>query len=403
MLGSIYKGMIGMMSYSKGLSNISNNVTNMNTPGYKRTELHFRELVGGKQLQSGSGQTGYNSGSALGVDASMSSTVYSQGDIKETENDTDMGIDGAGFFILRNGNKSYYTRVGQFEFDDSGYLVDKTFGYRVAGLHNGRLVDINLKNFRSVDPVATSTISVVGNLSVGSTTHTISDVETYDAEGTKHTLSLEFTNNGAVTSRSWTIQVTDSDDNVLATGLEVRFNANGSPAEGYNTVSFTITADDGTESQIQLNLGDPGSFNQVTNFSSGSTSTAEIEQVDGYAPGVMTGFSINDEGAIEVEYSNDQTIEAVSIALARFESPDHLINEGSGLLSAQSYQDAIVGTSQTLGLGSIAGQSIELSNVDLTGQFTDMIVLQRGYQASSQVLTSANEMLQQLIEATKSR
>ncbi len=399
MLGSIYNGMIGMMAYSNGLSNISNNVANMNTPGYKRTELQFRELISGQQLTAGS----YTSGTTVGVDSSLLSTIYAQGDISDSENDTDMGIDGTGFFILRDGNKTFYTRVGQFEFDPEGFLVDKTFGYRVAGFKNGRLVDISIKDIRSVDPEQTQNISLFGDLSLGSSTHTINDVEIYDAEGAKHTLSLEFTNNGAVTARSWTLEITDDEDNVLATGLEVRFNDNGSPAEGFNSASFDLTSEDGTTSPIRISMGEPGSFNQVTNESSGTTSSTEVEKIDGYGPGVMTGFSINESGAIEVEYSNEETLEAVSIALARFESQSQLINEGSGLLSAQSFQTAIVGTSLTLGLGKIEGKSVELSNVDLTSQFTDMIVLQRGYQASSQVLTSANEMLQQLMDATKSR
>ncbi|WP_428243665.1 flagellar basal-body rod protein FlgF [Gynuella sp.] len=403
MLGSIYKGMVGMMAYSKGLSNISNNVANMNTPGYKRSELHFRELVDGRQLSGNSSQKGYHSGSTLGVDASLSSTVYSQGDIRKTENNTDMGIDGTGFFILRNGNHRYYTRVGQFEFDDQGYLVDKSFGYRVAGFEKGHLIDISLQKYRAIDPAATSFINLAGNLSVGSTTHTVNDVAVYDAEGVKHTLKIEFTNNGAVTARSWTVRITDDDDNVIASNLEFRFNENGSPAQDFNRHSFTLASDGGKETQISLNIGDPGSFNQITNFSSGSTSTVKTGKVDGYSFGVMTGFSVNDEGAIEVQYSNGESQPTISVALARFESPDHLVDEGGGLLSAQSFQDAVIGTSRTLGLGKIASQSIELSNVDLTSQFTDMIVLQRGYQASSQVLTSANEMLQQLIEATKGR
>jgi len=401
MLGSIFKGMAGMLAYSKGLSNISGNVANMNTPGYKRTELHFRDLVYNKEL---SDQSGFQNTGAAGVDASLKSTVYSQGELRGTENDTDMAIEGNGFFVLRDGSNQFYTRVGQFEFNPDGYLVDKSFGYNVGGLNSGgRITNINIKDFRSTDPQATSFISLIGNLSVGSTTHTTSGVDVFDSEGAKHTLDIEFVNNGATTPRSWLATIKDGTGNVLANNVEIRFNANGSPAENFSQISFDLTSDDGRVSNVIVDLGEPGSFSQVTNFSGGATSTVELENTNGFGPGIMTGFTINELGEIEAEYSNDQTIVAATIALARFESPSDLIQEGGGLLSAQSFQEAIVGSSKSFGLGDIVGSSIELSNVDLTSQFTDMIVLQRGYQASSQVLTSSNEMLQQLIDATKSR
>lgn len=401
MLGSIYKGMIGMLSFSRGLNNIGGNVANLNTPGFKRADVHFREMLSphsGKQFL-GTQFTQYS-----GVESNLTSINFSQGEISTTGNNTDLAINGNGFFILRNDRETLYSRVGEFEFDNKGFMVARGTDFRVAGIGaNGRLTDINIRDFRASNPVPSGQITMLGNLSTGSTTHTVSDVEVYDEEGTLHVLSVQFTNNGATTPRSWTIEIRNDDDEILATGLEIRFNANGSPAEGFNSVAFDVESEDGRTSSVSIYMGEPGSFNQVTSFSGGASSTVEAERVDGNGPGIMIGFDVTDRGSISVNYSNGVSEKVTELALARFESPGDLLQQGGGFLKKQDFQTAIIGTAGTLGIGTISDKSIELSNVDLTDQFGQMIVLQRGYQASSQVMTTANEMLQQLMDATRGR
>ncbi len=401
MLGSIYKGMVGMQYYSKGLDNISGNVANLNTTGFKRTDMHFRDML---QPESGFEYLGSQYTSYAGVGTTFTSVNFSQGEISATGNNTDIAIEGNGFFILRNGNETYYSRVGEFQFDEDGYLVAKGNGYKVAALDkDGQLSNINIKDFRSSDPLPTTEVLLVGNLSTGSTTHTVTEVAVYDNSGKKHVLDLQFTNNSADTENSWTVEVTNEDDEVLATGLEIRFNANGSPAEGYNNIEFTVETDDGDSSNISINVGNPGSFNQVTNFSGGASSTVETDKIDGAGPGIMIGFDITEEGEISANYSNGESKGVATLALARVESPDSLTVRDGGLFQHHAGQRVTINTAGKSGLGSIQGQSLELSNVDLTEQFGNMIVLQRGYQASSQVLTTANEMLQQLMDSTKGR
>lgn len=401
MLGSIFKGMVGMQYYSKGLDNISGNVANLNTPGFKKTDMHFRDML---QPENGFQYLGSQHSSYSGIGTTFTTINFSQGEISETGNNTDFAINGNGFFILRGDEDPYYSRVGEFQFDQDGFLVSKGSGLRVAALTNSnQLSDVNIREFRASDPTPTSEILLVGNLSTGSTAHTITDVVVYDGEGKAHQLEIQFTNNSANEANSWMVEVVNSDDEVLATGLEVRFNPNGSPAEGFNSVEFSVNSDSGTATPISLSLGNPGSFNQVTNFSGGSSSTVETDQVNGSGPGVMIGFDVTEEGSISVNYSNGESLEVATLALARFESPESLqVNDG-GLYQADGDQEVIIGTGGHLGLGKVEANSIELSNVDLTEQFGNMIVLQRGYQASSQVLTTANEMLQQLMDSTRGR
>lgn len=390
MLGSIYKGMAGMLSFDKGLNNISGNVANMNTNGYKKTDLHFRDVMYNQQ-----------NGTSAGTEANILSTNNAQGELQSTGNDTDLAINGQGYFILRDGEQVYYTRAGEFDFDSEGYLVDKTNGYRVAGLSGeSSVADINVKDFRSSDAESTSRIELLGNLSVSGTLHNITDIEVIDADGARRVLSLEFTNNSANTPQSWLIEVKDESGTSIQSNMEIRFNPNGSPMLDFNNVSFSLEAESGATSDIELTIGEPDSFNQVTHFSSGTTSSVEVETVDGNAPGVMIGLEVNKSGSIVVNYSNGESAETSQIALAYFQTLDSLETGGNGLYVANGDETPVIGAVETHGLGAVEGGKIELSNVELTAEFTDMIVIQRGYQASSQILTSANEMIQQLMEAT---
>lgn len=390
MLGSIYKGMAGMLSFDKGLNNISGNVANMNTNGYKKTDLHFRDVMYNQQT-----------GTSSATEASILSTNTAQGELQSTGNDTDLAINGQGYFILRDGNETYYTRAGEFDFDSDGYLVDKGNGFRVAGLTgNTSISDINVKDFRASDAASTTRIELLGNLSVSGTLHNITDIEVIDADGSRRVLSMEFTNNSANTPQSWLLEVKDETGVTIQNNLEVRFNPNGSPMLDFNAVTFALESESGASSNIEVFLGEPESFNQVTHFSSGSTSSVEVESADGNAPGVMIGLEVNSSGSIVVNYSNGQNQEASKIALAYFQTMDSLENAGNALLKSNGEEAPIIGAVETNGLGAIEGGKVELSNVELTAEFTDMIVIQRGYQASSQILTSANEMIQQLMEAT---
>lgn len=393
MLGSIYQGMAGMQSFDKGLSNISSNVANMNTNGYKKTDLLFKDTL----YQ----QDGQNGASSSATEANVLSTNHSQGEIQSTGNDTDMAIDGQGFFILRDGSHTYYTRAGEFDFNSDGYLVNKANGYRVAGLTGGNaLSDINIRNVRASDAQPSSQIELMGNLSVSGTLHNITDIEVIDSDGARRVLSMEFSNNSANTPQSWLVEVKDETGTVIQNNLEVRFNPNGSPALDFNSVSFSLEANSGATSDIEIFLGEPDSFNQVTHFSSGSTSSVEVESTDGNAPGVMIGMEIDQSGNIVVNYSNGESATTDKIALAYFQDLDSLVVSDSGLLQSNNSETPIIGAVESEGLGKIEGGKIEQSNVELTNEFTSMIVIQRGYQASSQVLTSANEMIQQLMEAT---
>ncbi len=401
MFGSIYSGYSGLVGFSKGLDVLSNNVANMNSPGFKASELSFRDLV---YHYGFNGNNGGNSSLQIGggVDPSSTRIRFRQGELRETGNAMDAAIDGNGFFVLRKDGKTFYSRSGQFEFDASGVLVDQGSGAHVSSLVNGRLADINLTGLRTSPPQPTSAVVFSGNLSRGGTTHSVSAITVIDGAGTSHALSMTFTNNNATITGSWLVEVRDENNAVIATG-EIRYQGNGSPDTGFNTVTFNYAPTGAPPSTVTLNFGDVGSFSGSTNFSGGTTSDLKVQSQNGFGPGSLTEVTFDEDGRLVTKYSNAQTTKHDRIALAWFTDLQHLTQTGKSLYANDSDQAVTLDTPGNGMMGKLVPKKIELSNVELSEQFTDMVVIQRGYQASSQIISVANEMIQQLFDIRAKR
>ena len=397
--GTIFSGATGLLTFSKGLDVISNNVANLNTVGYKRNDLLFRDLF--YRLQVG-GQNSEQPGlSRIGNGVTDGGTVtsFTQGEIQDTGNQTDVAIDGNGFFILRQNGNTFYTRAGQFTFDDDGYLVSNALNGRVAGIDaSGNLVDINISGLRTNPAQATASVSFFNNLSTGSTTHTINDLEIIDSLGGQHTFTVTFTNNNAVTPRSWLVDVEDETATVITTGEEIRFQANGSPEVGFNEFSFTYQPTGASATDMTFSFGDPGSFAGTTSFSSGTISNLAVEDQDGIGLGSLVDIAIDREGVLILNYSNGNEAQAGQLGLAWFDALQSLQQIGNGLFLVDDDQQPILSAAAAGVMGEIVGGGVEISNVELSQEFTDLIIVQRGFQASSQVVSVANEMLQQLLD-----
>lgn len=405
MLDSIYVGLSGLTSFSTGLRNISNNVANINTTGYKGSSLEFSDLFYRYEPSAGGegGANQYALGS--GVQVGHALTVFKQGEIRQTGNDTDLAIDGNGFFILRQGGETFYSRNGQLSFDSNGVLVDQASGAHVAGLvGSGSLADIDIGDKRISPPQATSTVKLTGNLSVNDSdnTHTLSSVDVFDASGAKRTLSIVLNKNTDPTQRSWTIQVNEGATTV-ATGGEVRFNADGSPTAGFNTYTFSLSQPGGGSRQLTLDFGSPNSFTGVTSFSAGADSTAAVASQDGRTLGALTKTTFGADGTLTLQYSNGQTQKDGQIALAWFDDLQSLQRAGNGMFANVTDQRPLIGGAGTSLFGNLRSGSIEASNVDLAQQFSELIIIQRGYQSSSQTIGAANEMTQQLLDLVRRR
>jgi len=399
MFGSIYTGMSGLAAFSAGLDTISNNVANLNTPGYKGNDLLFQDLFYGYQMSSEYNNNINSMQIGNGVQANSTNVIFSQGDIRDTGVDTEVAIDGRGFFLLQDGDQKYFTRSGQFVFDENGYLVARGTDYRVMAMdESGDMTNVNVTGLRTSVPAATTKISFTNNLSTGTTRHSMDNVTVIDEAGNEHKLVLTFVNNSADTPRSWLIEIEDEAGEKIGETGEIRFQGNGSPEEGYNTFTFSFTPEGADALEIELDFGKPGSFTGVTSFSGGTNSDMAVAERDGKASGSITGVEFNREGQFIIKYSNGDEYKGVKLALATFSDLQALQQIGNSLFITTEDNPAQLSTATKDGLGEIAGKSIELSNVELTQQFTDLIIVQRGYQASSQILTVSNEMLQQLMQ-----
>jgi flagellar hook protein FlgE len=397
MLDSIYSAYTGLLSFSKALTVLSNNVANMNTPGFKSSDVTFRDLFYRYSL-SGGQQGPLEAQVGEGSSTSGTRVNFAQGQLGNTGNPLDVAISGTGFFVLHDGSNAYYSRDGQFQVDSNGFLVDKTSGFRVQGLvGNGGLADINLASLQTSAAKATSQITFVGNLSRDATSDQVGSITVYDSVGATHTLTVTFTNNSTAKAGSWLIQVQDEKNNTVGKG-EIRFSADGSPEKGYNTMSVALAPTGVPSSQITLSFGTPGDLTAATSFSGGSSSTLKENTQDGYGSGSLLTTTFDAQGFITLHYSNNQTAKGPELALASFEDPQGLVQLGNQLFSNPAGTPVQLGKADGQVMGTLTSNDVELSNVDLTQQFTELVIIQRGYQSSSQVVSVANQMIQQLID-----
>jgi flagellar hook protein FlgE len=397
MLDSIYSAYTGLLSFSKGLTVLSNNVANMNTPGFKASNLNFNDLF--YQFSASGGQKDpVEAQVGEGVTTSGTRIDFSQGQLGNTGNPLDAAISGLGFFVLSDGKNTYYTRDGEFQIDPQGFLVDKTNGFRVQGIQgSGGLSDINLTDLQTSAALATTQVSFVGNLSRDATSDQVAAITVYDSVGGSHTLTVNLTNNGTVTAGSWQVQVQDENSHTVGSGT-IQFNPDGSPATGGNTLAVTLAPTGAPPSKITLNFGTPGQFSAATNYSGGTTSNLKVSTSDGHAGGSLLTTSFDAQGVITLQYSNNQNAKGPQLALASFNDPETLTQLGNALFSNPAHMPVRYASGNGALTGTLTSNDVELSNVNLTQEFTELVILQRGYQASSQVVTVANQMIQQLTD-----
>ncbi|MFC4161863.1 flagellar hook protein FlgE [Chitinimonas lacunae] len=386
MIDSIFVGMAGLSSYSRGLKVISNNVTNMNTPGFKSSQLQFSDL-----FYQGGGMGGDNSHQfGTGVGTLGTYLNLKSGDYRQTGNSLDLSCGGQGFFVLQDeAGNIRYTRAGQFDFDAQGQLKDRSSGAAVMGMdENGKLQPITLDGLNSSQPKATGDINLNGSLPVGRD-HVIDGVSVFDVAGGEHLLKLTFTNTVTGTPSTWKVTISEN-GNQIGSG-EFQF-SDGKPVIGKDMVPIAFTGGSQPFS-FRLKLSPDVRSAQTP----ANSAMLAVEKKDGYGLGTLTGKSFDAAGYLVATYSNGQTVKGKRIALARFDSAEALEQLGDGSFIARNSNAVHYGTSNRE-FGEIKSGTIEVSNVDLSQEFSDLVLMQRGYQASSQLVSTANEMIQQLFD-----
>ncbi|MFC0155680.1 flagellar hook-basal body complex protein [Xanthomonas dyei] len=251
-----------------------------------------------------------------------------------------------------------------------------------------------------MDAKATTSVRLSGNLSPTSTGSSVSDIKVYDAAGTVHTLKINTAAPVASVGAGRTYRVTVTDESGAQVGSgDLRFSTSGMLETGSGTLEVTLSAGSGSQ-KVSLGFGTPGTFTGTTSLSGLTDSlTATVE--DGSPVLGINALAFDNKGILQVTYSSTEKRRGAQLALAAFQSESTLELSSGRMLSDVESQRSELGRAGSSVFGSIQGGSLEMSNIDLTQEFADMLIIQRGYQASSRVMTVSNEMIEQLYNSTR--
>ena len=406
-----------LQANSDAINTTGNNLANLNTTGFKSSNIEFKTLVS-EQLGGGGAAGEYG----LGVASPINQQIFTQGTIQSSTSPMAAAIQGNGFFVVNNANnQQMYTRDGDFTLNSSGVLQTQT-GENVQGWMatqtgintTGAAGNIVIPTGTVLAPVATQNFSLQANLDSNAVAGTASGtfsvpMQVVDSLGTNHQLTATFTKS-ATTPNQWTYQVSvpsqdvggaaGTQTNLLATPGTINFNTDGtmSTAGGTAPVALSVPglADGAAPLSMNWNLFNSGS-GTITQY--GQSSALATSTQDGSAGAQFTGVAIQSGGQIVASFSNGQQKVEGQLAMAAIENPETLENVGNNNFTAAAQTSTpAIGVPQTGGRGQIVGSALEGSNVDMATNFTNLIVYQRGYQASSKVITTADQMSQTVLE-----
>jgi flagellar hook protein FlgE len=413
------QGLSGLNASSKNLEVIGNNVANANTFGAKASRAEFGDMYAAAMNGSGANNIG------IGVNLAAVTQQFTQGSITTTESSLDVAINGSGFFQLNDNGTTVYSRNGQFQVNKDGYIVSngglQLMGYKADGtgtIQPGQAVPLQLPT-AGIDPAATKEITLEMNLDSRAATTlpattpqiNLTDAKTYnnatsltvyDAKGQDVALTYYFQKAGTdqwnvyVTANGTSLAVDGAGDPAPVTTMQFPTNG-GNPTAPVGAVTLDIPATTnaaGAETLaitgVQLNLG------SATQYGAGFGVT-DLKQ-DGYAPGQLSGLSIEDNGIVMATYSNGQSKPAGQMELANFRNAQGLKPMG-GNNWTRSYEsgDPILGVPSEGNMGVLQSGALEESNVDLTAELVNMMTAQRTYQANAQTIKTQDQVLQTLV------
>ena len=412
MFTSFSTALSALSASSTAIDVVGNNLANLNTIGFKTSEVSFHDLVT-QSLGAGLGETQVG----FGVGTPLTTREFTQGAIQTTGGTLDAAIQGQGFFVIQGPEGSTeYTRAGNFQTDASGDLETAT-GEKVQGWTqaNGTLNtnappgNITIPTGTVQAPVATQNISFDMNLNAAATPGSANatfatSVTVYDSLGNSHVVTATFTQDPTVAGQwNYSLSVPDADvANPPATPLtgSVNFDSNGnmtSPAAGSAAPQLAVTglADGASDMTINWSLFN-GNTPRITQYAQSSSISAESQ--DGSPAAQLVSVAVANGGQVLAQFSNGQQTVVGQLAMATIRNPDSLIAVGNNNyeLSALSALPA-VGLPGSGGRGTVQGGAVESSTVDIATEFTNLIVYQRGYEANSKIVTTVDQLSQTTI------
>ena len=422
-MASFFIPLTGLQSDSTALNTIANNLSNMNTTAFKAQTTNFADLFYQEIGSTGSGdpiQIG------AGVHVSSNDTSFTQGSINSTGNATDVALNGNGFFVVGNGaGVQEYTRAGNFSLGSDGSLVSSN-GLSVMGYPaingvvntNAPLTPISIPVGQVEQPRDTTTLSMTANLDASSATGTTFPAQAtiYDSLGVSHVATVTYTQTGTNTwSYSAALPAADftSGTSTPVTG-SMTFDANGNlssvtPSGGVATpvgtaggdissipMSFTGLKSGASDLSINWNLLGSGGTPTISQVNTASAVSATSQ--NGYASGQYQSFTIGSDGTVTASYSNGQQKNVGQLALANVTNLQGLRMLGNGdYATTLASGTASIGVSGTSGLAKLQGGALEQSNVNISSEFSNLIIAQRAFEANSKAITTFDTVTQDTI------
>lgn len=416
MLQALLAGVASIKAQQTRMNVIGNNLANVNTTAFKGSRVTFQDMLS-QTIRGASRPTDDLGGTnpiqyGLGVLVAGTDVNNEQGSLNATNRPTDMAIQGNGFLIVSNGDRLAYTRDGACDMDASGVLVHRATGERIMGWlsdpASGR-IDTNAP----IGPASTLRIPIGARTAVQVTTNVTwagnldsrevsnpgppaypnpgyreATVRVYDQLGTQHDLTIRVIKTAPNT---WNYSVVGQNGTTVSGSGNLVFNANGQLTSG-SPGSITITPPTGGAAPFAVSL-DFGAMSQLA-----AETQVQASNQNGFPPGSLSAFTIGTDGIITGLFTNGLTRPLGQVGMSIFPNPNGLERMGNNLWrNTDNSGVPVVGTPRTGGRGGINSGFLEQSNVDIGAEFTDLIVTQRGFQANTRVVTTVDEMLQELL------
>jgi flagellar hook protein FlgE len=411
MMRALFAAIAGLQNHITYMDVVGNNIANVNTQGFKASRITFQDML--SQTISGASSPTENRGGTnpqqvgLGMKIGGIDVMHTQGTLQATGRNTDFAIQGAGFFIVRDGNRTFYTRDGAFDVAVTGELVNPTNGYKVQGwsANTDGEVDLNAPVESIIIPLGqsiaaqqTSNVTLQGNLDStvddGDTFSTTLDV--YDSLGGVHPLTITFEKTGA---NQWSVTASGAGiDSATVNPATLEFDANGrlsTPAPG-DSIEIDVTLDaaaaNGADTSVPIDIKVDG----LTQFAGAGAVAPTFN--NGFSAGSLVSFTVGPGGDINGIFSNGTTRLLGQVAMANFTNPAGLQRSGSNLYESTANSGVPnIGTPGTGGRGTVGAGVLEGSNTDLAREFTNVVIAQRGFQASSRIISTSDQMLEGLV------
>lgn len=447
MMRSMYSAVSGLRVHQTKMDVIGNNIANVNTVGYKKGQMTFQEVFsqvirGAGAPQGGKGGTNPQQ-IGLGVGIGSINTIHTKGPTQTTDNPTDLMIDGEGFFVVTddtNYENKYYTRAGNFTLDKAGNLVTpdgfKVLGYKVDENENitDEIGPIVINRSETKAPTATNKIQFRGNLDSRNDETFTTDTVIKDSLGNSYLVKFNFEKDkvapnkwtmslGEIKSEDGKITIPVGDDGAkLEKEVTIEFDEKGKisgigEAGKINEINLIFKdgiegvtkSKDGNDEKVKLgatfgkdnkitifNPDDKDSYNKLTQYANDRDIKPYAE--NGNSSGKIEGFSIDPSGIVSGIFTNGERKALGQVMLAKFDNPMGLQKLGNNFfVDTRNSGEAQLGKPGISGFGATKSGSLEMSNVDLSMEFTEMITTQRGFQANSRIITASDEMLQELV------